>query len=85
MLYLASTAHQDMALGQFIFAVGTGLTVLLLGYMARSIRSFMKEHRWLVEKVEENSEAIRELLEERRRGRVVPEARPRRGEVRRKP
>jgi hypothetical protein len=56
----------NSALTQMVLSIASGLTVVLLAYLARSFRKFMKEHDWLIRQVNENSEAIKTLLEERK-------------------
>ena len=67
---LASAAVQgNPALAQFVFSVGSGLTVVLLAYLTQSFRKLLKQHNWLIEQVNTNSEAIKVLLEDRKQAR----------------
>lgn len=62
----AASNPGNPALAQFILAVASGLTVVVLGYIANMLRRFMGEHKWLMDSTKQNTEAIRMLLEERK-------------------
>lgn len=66
--HLAASTAGNPALAQFVLSVLGGVTVLLLGYMARLLRQFMGEHKYLMAATKQHSEAIEELLRERRKG-----------------
>lgn len=71
---IASTAATvgNPALAQFVLSVASGATVVLLAFLVRTLRKFMREHEWLIRTVDEHGKAIKQLLEERpspRRGR----------------
>lgn len=57
------------AVAQFILSVASGLTVVVLGYIANMLRRFMREHEYLMTTTKQHSEAIESLLKERRPGR----------------
>lgn len=85
-LAAAHAAQQSQTLGTFIFSVASGLMVVLLAYLTTSIRRFLRQHYWLVETVNKNTEAIEKqgkaietLLSEHRPAKVPARAGPRRG------
>ena len=55
------------ALAQFILSTGSALTVVLLTFIAVSVRKgvkkFFGEHDWLMKTVEADTKAIKKILE----------------------
>ena len=75
-MILAATQAQSQTLGTFIFTVASGCMVVLLGYVVRTFRNLLKQHYWLIEQVNTNSEALKtqgkaieSLLKDRREAR----------------
>lgn len=72
----AISSPGNPALSQFIESVASGLAVVILAWIARVLRTYVKQHDWLMtttqantKAIEENTRAIRTLLEERSRRR----------------
>jgi len=60
------------ALAQFVLSTGSALTVVLLTFIAvtvrKGVRKFFKEHDWLMKTVEADTNAIKKILELQEKG-----------------